>query len=62
MIEDLQVWWEKMMWISSPEHKENVSLRLAAHRKAMETGFPSPYTHPEKYDFNWKPLPELAKR
>lgn len=62
LIEDFQIWWEKMMWESSPERKELATLRIAAHKKAMKEGLPSPYFHPEKYDINWELLPELRQR
>ena len=45
-----------MMWQSSPERKEMVTLRLAAHEEAMREGYESPYTDPENYDMSWKPI------
>jgi len=54
--ESWQMKWEELMWQASPEHREMVTLRLAAHEKAVKEGYPSPYIDPENYDSGWNPI------
>lgn len=55
-IEKLQVEWVEFQYKYSDERLELANERLAAHRLAMAEGRKSPYTHPERYDFEWNPL------
>ena len=49
------------MWQSSPEYKRGVSLRLAAHKKAVKEGYASPYWDPDNYDHDWNPIHKIRK-
>lgn len=56
LLEELYLFWEEMKWKSSPEHKEMVNLRLAAHANAMKEGYASPYVDPDNYKSDWTPI------
>ena len=56
LLDEIKQWWEEMKWQSSPGHKEMVTLRLAAHNKAVKEGYASPYVDPDNYDMNWEPI------
>ena len=50
---ELQDYIEEAAWLMSDERKELASLRLQAHRLALQQAYPSPYIDPDKYDSGW---------
>lgn len=61
LLEEISDEWDKLMWQSSPEYKRGVSLRLAAHKKAVKEGYASPYWDPDNYDHDWNPIHKIRK-
>ena len=61
LLEELAIWWDKTKMMASPEYKRSVSLRLAAHKKAVKEGYASPYCEPENYDYDWNPIHKILK-
>ena len=59
--EELTFWWDDQLWLSSPEKKEMVQAKLAAHQLAMAEGYESPYTDPDNYDAAWRPIVKRQK-
>ena len=63
MIDNIKFWfqmhYDNFMFKYGPERLELAQLRLSAHNEAMKSGYNSPYTHPEDYSNNWKPLRTL---
>ena len=47
---------ERLSWSCHPSRVEMGKLRLRAHEEAMAEGYQSPYTHPDDYDHNWRPI------
>ena len=60
MLENLklkfQMWYDNFMYYNGPERLELARLRLAAHDKAMEEGYESPYIDPDNYNMAWQPI------
>ena len=53
LIIEFQDYIEETAWLMSDERKEIASLRLKAHRLALQKNYPSPYTNPDAYDSGW---------
>lgn len=53
--EELQMWYEKMMWQSSPERKQLATARLEALKRYTHQppggNLRNPYLYPEDYEF-----------
>jgi len=59
--EELIDYWDKCMWDASEERREMIEARINAHERSMKEGYQSPYTHPDDYDVNWRPIVKRQK-
>ncbi len=60
MIERIKYWLQDKIdmleYKYGPERLELARSRIAAHELALAEGYQSPYTDPEDYDLNWRPI------
>ena len=66
MIANIKEWFiikhDEFMFKYGPERIKLARGRISAHDLAMKLGYESPYTDPDNYDVNWKPIHVRQKR